>query len=239
MTTTTDRFAARRWRARLVRARPWLLALLGLGLVAVAVWVVAGTSVLGVDDVEVDGNRTVDAQVVVDAAEVVTGTPLVRLDTDAIRERVATVPQVASVEVRRRLPGTVVVTVVERTPVAEVTIAGETLLLADDGVVYPPAGRVPGRLPAVEVADRVRDRDAALSEVAAAISAMEESVARRVSEVQVRSRDGITLSLRDGAVVEWGSADQPELKAEVLGVLLAQKAARYDVSTPGRPTIVP
>ena len=48
--------------------------------------------------------------------------------------------------------------------------------------------------------------------------------------------DQISLVLRDGRTVEWGSAEQSELKAEVLVPLLKRPAQRYDVSVPGQPT---
>ena len=52
------------------------------------------------------------------------------------------------------------------------------------------------------------------------------------------SVDQITLRLRDGREVLWGSADQSAEKAEVLAGLLAArpKASGYDVSVPGMPT---
>jgi cell division protein FtsQ len=34
----------------------------------------------------------------------------------------------------------------------------------------------------------------------------------------------------------WGSADESDLKAQVLAVLLRQPARTYDVSVPGQPT---
>ena len=48
--------------------------------------------------------------------------------------------------------------------------------------------------------------------------------------------DRISLVLRDGRVVVWGSAEQSEDKAAVLAALLrARDAQRYDVSVPGQP----
>ena len=55
--------------------------------------------------------------------------------------------------------------------------------------------------------------------------------------MQVRTVDTITLSLRDGRIVRWGSVDGSADKAKVLAVLLKQKASFIDVSVPGRPVI--
>ena len=52
--------------------------------------------------------------------------------------------------------------------------------------------------------------------------------------------DQITLVLRDGREVLWGSADESALKAQVIDrLLVSQKAGVYDVSVPGSPTTRP
>ena len=61
-------------------------------------------------------------------------------------------------------------------------------------------------------------------------------VVELVDYVAVRTVDEITLHLRDGRLVRWGSADQSEEKAAVLLALLDRKAQTYDVSVPGAPT---
>ena len=48
--------------------------------------------------------------------------------------------------------------------------------------------------------------------------------------------DQITLVLRDGRQVLWGSAEESDAKARVLVALLKEPAASYDVSVPGQPT---
>lgn len=236
--TNTDRFAGRRWRARLQRLRPYLLIAGVLAVLGAGTWVVLETPVLGAHAVDVRGAETVAPALVRAEADVVEGTPLARIDLDAIRDRVEEIPQVASVDVRRQWPRTLVVEVTEREPVAR--LGGDDVRLLDgDGVVYPPAGKVPPKLPHVELSSGAGSREAALKEAADAVSAMDRALARRVAEVKVSSRDGITLELRDGADVTWGNSEHAELKAEVLLALLKQDASSYDVSVPERPTIRP
>ena len=65
----------------------------------------------------------------------------------------------------------------------------------------------------------------------------ETTVAARVDHVEVATVDQITLVLRDQRQVLWGSAEESELKAQVVDKLLAaQRAPYYDVSVPGNPT---
>jgi cell division protein FtsQ len=58
-----------------------------------------------------------------------------------------------------------------------------------------------------------------------------------VEYVAVNTVDTISLRLRSGQTVRWGSADDSTRKAEVLDVLLDHKASLYDVSVPGQPVI--
>ena len=64
-------------------------------------------------------------------------------------------------------------------------------------------------------------------------------LARQVDHVEVATVDQISLVLRDGRTVVWGSAEESELKAEVLAPLLSSPGQTYDVSVPGQPTIRP
>jgi cell division protein FtsQ len=58
----------------------------------------------------------------------------------------------------------------------------------------------------------------------------------RVIRLTATSRDDVALTLRSGAVVRWGSADQSEFKGSVLDALITRRAAIYDVSAPELPT---
>ena len=48
--------------------------------------------------------------------------------------------------------------------------------------------------------------------------------------------DRIEIQLSDGDTIVWGSAEQSQVKAQVLSVLLSQEASVYDVSAPHAPT---
>ena len=63
-----------------------------------------------------------------------------------------------------------------------------------------------------------------------------EEIRRRVVTVEASTRNNVTLVLRNGSEVMWGSAEEGPFKAEVLLVLLKEVDARwYDVSAPGVP----
>jgi cell division protein FtsQ len=217
---------ARRSLRRLRDRRRRLVLVLGglVVLLAVVAWVVLASPLLAVRTVQVDGARGLTGDEVVAAAGVQVGTPLLRVDTSTAAARVGELPQVDSVEVTRGWPGTVVVTLVERVPVA---VVAETLTgPAPDGVV-PLEVATPG--PA----------DAATRAALGAVTALPAQVRTELTGVAARTADDVTLTLTDGRTVRWGSAELTDRKAEVLGALLQQidagaiePGALLDVSTP-------
>jgi cell division protein FtsQ len=91
-------------------------------------------------------------------------------------------------------------------------------------------------LPDAEPGDGDASRDDALREVARVVEALPRAIARRVEHVELASLDSIALVLSDGSQVRWGSADESDLKADVLTTLMSVPAMTYDVSVPGLPT---
>lgn len=221
-------------RRRLLVAAAVLATVLALG-----GWVVLASPLLAVRTVQVDGAATLSAEQVVAAVAVDPGTPLVRVDTAATAARVARLPQVATVEVTRGWPRTVVVTLAEREPVAVVAVAGTRSLVDRNGILFdtitgdPPVGVVP-----MTVADPGPD-DAATTAALGALISLPRDVRPQVTGISASTADDVTLTLTDGRTVLWGTADQTDRKARVLDGLLDQieagtldPAGTLDVSTP-------
>ena len=89
-------------------------------------------------------------------------------------------------------------------------------------------------LPRVETS--IGTTAAALKEAAEVISALPQELSLLVDHVQVTTVDQISLVLKDGRTVVWGSSAESATKGEVLAVLLKQPGRTFDVSVPSRPT---
>jgi cell division protein FtsQ len=204
---------------RIVRAALVVVAL-GLG-----IWLVWAGPLLAVSTVRVDGVSTLPAEQVREAAGIADGTPLLQVDVDAAEARVAALPQVASVEVTRGWPQTVVVTVVERVPVAIVGEPGDRTLVDAEGVLFDsvsgdaPAGVVP------LVVDDPGPGDPATMAALTAIRALPRDLRDQVGGVAAPGPGEISMVLVDGTVVEWGSADESAAKASALDALVGRIAA--------------
>jgi cell division protein FtsQ len=227
-------FRKRRYAGRWRRVRMVVLALLVLALLSGSVWLVFFSSYVTARSVDVTGTQTLGEARVKRAAEVPTGTPLARVDLDAIRARVESIASVRRVEVSRSWPHTVHIAVTERTPVAVIDRGDGLQALDSEGVLFGSYGTRPAHLPLVRTEPDTRSE--ALVETARVIESLPARIASRVDVVSVATVDEIQLLFTNGRRVIWGSAELSEQKAEVLAVLLKRPGQQIDVSVPGRPT---
>jgi cell division protein FtsQ len=230
-------FARRQWARRWLTWKYVLAAVLLLGLVVGGIWLVMFSSVLALKQVEVQGTDNLRPQQVEAVAGLETGRPLARVDHDDVRARVEAMAEVRGAVISRQWPDTVVIDVEERVAVAVVDIGGQLRGLDTEGAVFDSYRQAPADLPRVQTsADAGRE---ALEEAAAVVGALPDDIASRVDHVEVATVDQISLVLRDGRTVLWGSADESALKAEVLVALLDGPGRTFDVSVPGQPTFKP
>ena len=206
---------------------------------AIGVWLVAFSSVFGVRTVEVRGAREVTADQVRAAAKIAGGTPLVRLDTDAIRTRVEALPDVASAQVTTSFPSTVTITVTERVAVGVVqSTAGGFMLVDRTGDQFRHADARPKHLPLFVVPNGTDARTTG-GAVATVASALPARVRARISSIQALDPNAITLLMNNGRVVRWGSAARSADKARILPALLRQPGSQIDVTDPDQPFLRP
>jgi cell division protein FtsQ len=222
------------------RRSRWRRALWGLGaaaLVAAMGWLVGFSPVLGVRDVDVRGESMLNEQQVRAAAGIDSGTPLVRLGTGRIEDRVGALPEVASVRVSVSYPSTVIIEIAERVAVGY-RMEGRQALLVDAAntafraVEEAPAGlpRLPSPPPAGEWSAADAAAAAACAEVAASLP---EPLRIQVGEVGARSENSVELTLADGRTVIWGGSVRNEQKAALLGPLLGRDGTVFDISADG------
>lgn len=224
-----QRFARRRWQRRWLTWKYLVSVLVALVLVVGGTWLVLFSSHLALKKVTVQGNSYLSDAQVLAAADLPMGEPLARLDLARSSDRVGALVAVQSVDVVRQWPTGVRITVTERQAVAVVQESNGIIRGLDaDGVLFRDYAKRPATLPLVTAPD---DTDAkALAEAARVASALPGSISRQVLRVEVVSADAITLQLRNGKQVEWGSAEHSERKAEALVPLLKLEGRVYDVS---------
>jgi len=213
-----SRWPARRW--------PVLAAVAVLALVAS--WLVGFSSVLGVRTVTVSGEHRLSSAQIAAAARIPHGTPLARLDTAAVRARIAALPAIRTVTVSTSYPSTVRIRVSERVAVGYRPDADGAVLVDAGNVQFATVARTPRGLPELAVTGD-EARSAAAATVAAALPA---GFVGAVSRIAVPTLQTITLTLTDGRTVLWGGTDRSGEKAKLVPVLVHQPGSYFDVSDP-------
>jgi cell division protein FtsQ len=233
-----DRVPGERRRRIAALAARALWPLAGAGAVALAAALAWRVGVHGellrIHEIRFEGLARAASAELVEISPVQRGDHLLLCDTDVVAAALRRHPWVAAVEVRRELPGTLVVSVVERRAAALVDLGG--LYLVDEkGEVFKRA--VPGDgldLPVVTGISREAwvERRAEVEPLLSAALALlarwaERGLERRtpVSEIHIDPDFGTTLwAGDDGVEVRLGHGDLPE-KLERLERVLAAVAA--------------
>jgi cell division protein FtsQ len=229
------RFARRQWARRWLAWRRVAAVVLVFGGIGTLVWLFYFSSLLAVSGVAVDGSSGPEALAVRRAAQVPFGSPLATVDLNAIKARVETLAVVKKADVSRSWPDQVRIEVTERTAVAVVERDGAFSALDAGGVLFKSYPVRPARLPVVHMS--IRTGADALAEAAKVAGSLPAGLAAKVDYVDVGTIDTISLHLRNGKTILWGSADDSASKAKVIAVLLLHKASFYDVSVPGQPVL--
>lgn len=225
-------------RAAAVRSRPkriiaWGVALLVLmGLVG---WVFWMSPVFTVDEVRVEGGPSDGATSVLSAAGITLGTPLARVDTAGASSRVRDgVPWVKEVEVSRRWPRDVLITVIPRSPVLGVRGSDGTFTLIDHaGVSFETASALPAGVVLVTPSTSAPAPEG-LRAVLGVLAALPPDQRAAVTNVTIASASSVSFSLGEVQVV-WGGPTDVDKKLRVLAILLPTHPSVIDVSTPDTP----
>lgn len=204
-------------------------------MIAGGVWLVQLSPVLVTRSVRVEGVPPSAVSEITRRAAVPMGTPMARVDTAAIAQRVMATATLAEVSVGLSWPSTVVITASPRVPVLAVKNSqGQVKVVDAQGVAYATVKAPPKGVPLINTVANPPTRDSLRAGITV-LRALPSDQRQRVTNVIVSGANMVTLKL--GAVtVVWGGASEPELKVKVLSALLRHKGlAMIDVSAPATP----
>jgi len=232
------------------RRNPWrtaFVALAGAGILGAVAWALLGGRLFVVRSISVTGTHLVTQAQVIAAADVPLGTPLLNVNAGAVAERVEAIRQVASATVRKDWPDHLSITVTERVPAIAIKMAGGGYDLVDGtGVIVRWTRAKPDGLPVFQtsltgaglrgdpgvpaVATVLRELTPWLATQVVTVSAAPVLTGDGSSVVQAQQ---VTLVLRDGTTVLWGSPGDAAQKIRELAIVLKNKVRDVDVSAPG------
>jgi cell division protein FtsQ len=216
-----------------------------LALVALPVVLLAGfaaatyTPLFRLRDIRVEGTQSLRPGEVIRRAGIGSGTNVFHLDTGSIVAALEADPWIRSATVERHLPGSVVITVQERTPIARALVGTSFTVVAGDGIVLP--GAAAAGLPEIQasVGELTDDDRTAAAE---ALDAIPPVVRARVSAVVAEPTGSLVMDLAGGLTVHYGVGGDQVAKATALGSVLAWAArvhvalAQIDLTVPQAPS---
>lgn len=229
------RFNRRARQRRLRSARPWFIAAAAVATIGIATWLVYGSALLGVRQVQVVGAGYIPVADIQAAARVPIGTPLASVDTGVVAGRVRGLIEVANARVRRDWPSTLVIDVTPRVAVAASPSDQGYLLLDAGGVPFRTVSG-PGDLPIVVLASPGPDDEStqgALSVLASLPTELRDQLVRIEAPAPTRIR----LVLPGGRTIIWGDATDNVTKGRVAVSLLQHPGKVIDVSAPNVVTV--
>lgn len=218
------------------RRRRWIVrgSIAGLViLLGVGGWLVFFSPVFETQEIVVEGAGLLSADDVRTAASVETGIPLARQDIDAITARVKDLAPVQDATVTRDLPHTITITITERRVVYQRERKGAWDWVDAEGVVFHHTDSADPDILRVTTSST---EQRLLADVATVAHWIPAEILPEVVRMTAEAVDRITITLDGDRTVVWGSAEESDLKSEVLSALLSVDATVYDVSAPRHPT---
>jgi cell division protein FtsQ len=210
--------ARRRWNRVLPLLRYLPVALIGLYGTHVAWTSVAQGRVLGVDRIVVRGTERLSEEDVLDALSGIRGESLVRIDLDRWRQQLLGTPWVKDATLRRSLPSTLEVVIVERRPIGIGRLKNGLFLVDEAATIIDRMGPQYADLdlPLIDGLGAAGGTgapaaDPARAEFAARVIGAfkpNQDVARRLSQVDVSDLHNARVILADDPAVIWLGTDR-------------------------------
>lgn len=199
--------------------------------------VTAAVYVMKVEEVRVTGIRSLSARDVVRASGVRTGERILWLRLTGAERSIERIPAVENAVAERSLPGTVVIRVQERVPIARLDGARE-LVVDAHGVVFPAREPVAPVLYGWKGNAREGTRvDVRARRVLDAIPRFPSSIRSDVRKIAVAP--SVVITLLGGTQVRFGSINDLEAKAQVAEAILEKERGHpveyVDVRSPSVP----
>ena len=227
----------------------WVIVLTILGVLAIFAFL--GSPFFNVRTIVVQGNSLVSSQDLLALANVGVGANIFQVSTGDIVKNVSLHPLVKSVEVSRKLPNTLVISIVERKPVAMIPVQNGFVKVDEQGIflqrsdVWPkqPLPIISGiRLPEnLNLGQAIPNP--ALLEALKLLLQLPKDLYSMVGELSAANRDALVMYTRNGLEIRLGGADQAQEKFSLLDRFLQDKTYKpyrmgyYLDLTSGKPVL--
>lgn len=199
------------------------------------------TPLLAVEKIQIQGTKRLSEKSIVNALKSQVGKPLPMISAGDISSALKPFVLIESFTVVSLPPHTLQINIAERQPIGVISLGGVSYLYDPAGVKI---GRATGgeNLPYITITgspETSKEFQAAID----VLMALPADLLSRVSEIDAKSKDDVTLRLRGyaGQRIIWGDQSNAVLKSKVLDALLANQKktdrVTFDVSSPNAPVV--
>ncbi len=188
------------------------------------------SGLFNVTKVEIAGNKAVLSAKIVQACNVDRETNLLSVSTGDIRDKLLKDPWIKEVAVKRALPHTLKVELIERTPAMLVSLGGKFYLIDEDLFViaerqYADGANVPTitDLPVakIKVGDKLMNES--LDNVVKCLKSMDPELRKTIVLISAPSIDKLSLYNKSNMEILYGEAKQADQKNKVLQSILKEQ----------------
>lgn len=175
-----------------------------------------------ITNIEVRGNSMLTASEITEVSGIVTGVNIFKADLKTAMDRVKMLPLVKNVEAGRKYPGTVVIMVQERTPVALVVVERDFVELDADGY-YLRRGKISAAglpvitgVPVKSAGPGKRVEGSGLDTALQVVEQLPAGLCEVLSEVHVAGDGRVTLYTMDGVECRLGLPENVDSKGSYI-----------------------
>ncbi len=227
----------------------WVIVLTILGVLAIFAFL--RSPFFNVRTIVIQGNSLVSSQELLALVNVGVGVNIFQVSTGDIVKNVSLHPLVKAVEVSRKLPNTLVISIVERKPVAMIPVKNGFVKVDEQGVFLQRSDVWPKQpmpiISGIQLPENLNLGQAipnpALLEALKLLLQLPKDLYSMVGELSAANRDALVMYTRDGLEIRLGGADQAQEKFSLLDRFLQDKTYKpYRVGyyldlTSGKPVL--
>lgn len=227
------RFTRRARRRRVAWLSAGVVVLTVIGLLAVAVY----SPLLALRHVQVQGTSRLDAAQLERAVDGQLGTPLALLDENRITRELRPFSLIRSYAVEIVPPDTMVIHVVERTPIGVLPTGSGFQLVDPAGVPVADSESRPAGVPLIQLPDGQGVKSAAYRAMAEVLVALPPDLLAKIDTISATTRDDVGFTLTGGSQkIVWGTADDSAAKAQTLAAMPEYRSGQAGTFTVSSPT---
>lgn len=218
-------------------------------LLVVAGYIFLQSSVFAIKEVKITGLETLQDSEIRKMAGINLGVNTFKLNLNVVKSRVGIQPMVKAVTVKRSLPDTIVVSIIERKPVALVPLNGEFMALDQDGYfLYKVSDYSKTNLPIITglrlgtLTPGKQIVNTGLSTALKFLQRMDIKLVAQLSELNVADPQMLIMYNLEGAEIRLGAAESVDQKLSLIRETLKKAGNRkikyIDITYAGKPVIM-